>query len=89
VGGAGAEPDDVAAPAGGDAVDGLLALARLNRERRDALFAALAPAWTGAGEAADERRALARAVGELAGYLAAGFSPPTPEDAERVPQLVP
>ena len=25
----------------------------------------------------------------LAGYLAAGFRPPTPEDAERVPELVP
>ncbi len=86
---AAAEPDGAGGPAGWDPVDGLLALARLNRERRDRLFAALAPAWTGAGEEAVERRALARAIGELAGYLAAGFSPPTPEDAERVPAPVP
>ena len=77
------------APEGWDPVDGLLALARLNRERRDRLFGELAPGWTGEGEEAAERRALARSVGELAGYLAAGFSPPTPEDAERVPRLVP
>jgi CHAD domain-containing protein len=84
-----AEPGDAGAAAGWDPVDGLLALARLNRERRDRLFAALAPAWTGAGEEAVERRALARAVGELAGYLAAGFSPPLLEDVERVPAPVP
>jgi hypothetical protein len=77
------------APSGWDPVDGLVALARLNRERRDRLFAELSPAWTGEGEAASERRTLSREVGELAGYLAAGFSPPTPEDAERAPAPVP
>jgi len=84
-----AEQGDPDAPEGWDPVDGLLALARLNRERRDRLFAELTPAWTGKGEEAADRRTLARAVGELAGYLAAGFSPPTPEDAERVPVPVP
>jgi CHAD domain-containing protein len=86
---AAAEAGEGDAPEGWDPVDGLLALARLNRERRDRLFGELAPGWTGKGEEAADRRALARAVGELAGYLAAGFSPPTPEDAEPVPQLVP
>lgn len=81
--------DVAGAPAGWDPVDGLLALARLNRERRDRLFTVLSPAWTGAGDEAAERRALARAIGELAGYVAAGFSPPTLEDAERVPAPVP
>lgn len=74
---------------GWDPVDGLVALARLNRERRDRLFAELSPAWTGEGEEATERRALSREVGELAGYLAAGFSPPAPEDAELVPATAP
>lgn len=74
---------------GWDPVDGLLALARLNRERRDRLFAELDPVWIGEGEEATERRALSRSVGELAGYLAAGFSPPPPEDAERAPAPVP
>lgn len=77
------------AVSGWDPVDGLLALARLNRERRDRLFAELAPVWIGEGETAAERRALSRSVGELAGYLAAGFSPPPPEAAERVRALAP
>lgn len=80
---------DGAAVSGWDPVDGLVALARLNRERRDGLFAELTPAWAGEGETATGRRALSRSVGELAGYLAAGFSPPPPEGAERAPALVP
>jgi CHAD domain-containing protein len=90
--GAAGEGDDGGAGApvsGWDPVDGLLALARLNRGRRDRLFAELAPVWIGEGETATERRALSRAVGELAGYLAAGFSPPPPEGAERAPAPVP
>ncbi len=77
------------AVSGWDPVEGLLALARLNRERRDRLFAELTPAWVGEGEAAAGRRALSRSVGELAGYVAAGFSPPPPEAAERAPAPVP
>jgi CHAD domain-containing protein len=85
VAGGGSVPGDEGPASGWDPVDGLLALARLNRERRDRLFAELDPAWGGVGEEATARRALARSVGELAGYLAAGFSPPPPEDAERAP----
>ena len=87
--GAGGDGDGGPAVSGWDPVDGLLALARLNRERRDRLFAELAPVWIGEGETAVERRALSRSVGELAGYLAAGFSPPPPEAAERVRALAP
>jgi CHAD domain-containing protein len=58
---------------------GILALARLNRARRDRLFAELAASWQEA-----ERESLAAAVEELAAALqqAAGEAPAPPRDAE-------
>jgi CHAD domain-containing protein len=87
---AGEEGDDGAVPdaaEGWEPVQGLLELARRNRRRRDALFAELAAGWL--GEDGDERRRLETAVGELAGWLEAGFSPPPPASAGRAPEPAP
>lgn len=79
-------------------VDGVLAVARRNRERRDELFAELAAGWTGAAggdpSRGAQRRELVRELGELAREMTsrrepAGSPPAAPgppeEDVSRSP----
>lgn len=71
-------------------VDGLLAVARRNRQRRDRLFRELREGWLAeSGEEAPRRHELAAAVRNLAHWLEAGFSPPPPASDEPAPTTAP
>lgn len=77
----GDEAADGGAGAAWRPVDGLLTLARRNRERRDRLYGELRERWLGEGEGGVERDELETAVRALLRWLDAGFSPPPPESA--------
>lgn len=64
-------------------VDGLLTLARRNRERRDRLYGELRERWLGDG--GETRGDLEDEVRGLLHWLDAGFSPPPPESAAHAP----